>query len=380
MRRQLGQLVPITGIAHRYQESYAHQAFVPDELPSNIQLTTEAWAAVTTAHGDISRLDGAAAELPDPILLVTALLRREAVTTSALEGTHTGFGELLRAEVSSDEARGDAREVLNYVRAAEQAIADLESLPVCMRLLHQAHARLLDGVRGDSMLTGAVRPGQNWIGPDECRVTEAAFVPPPADAVQDLLADWERWIHRDDVPLLVRVAMGHVQFETIHPYVDGNGRIGRLGILLQLIEGGLLRHHLMAISGVLERDRDAYIGHLERVRDTGDWSTWIQWFALRLGEAARDSHDRITRAQNLTRQIVHDLREVGLRGSVVQLAEGLVGRPVMTAPDVQDRLGISYQTANQAIAKLVEHGTLVQISEGNYNRTFATLPMIDIFS
>lgn len=376
----LGRLVPVTGIDQRYQEPYSHHAFLPDALPTSIELSTAAWAAITAAQGDIARLDGAAGELPNPILLVTALLRREAVTTSALEGTHTGFGELLQAEVSSEEVRGDTREVLNYVTAAEQAISDLARLPVCMRLLHRAHRRLLGGVRGDSGLTGTIRPGQNWIGPEGCRITEATFVPPPADTVADLLGNWEGWIHRDDVPVLVRVAMGHVQFETIHPYVDGNGRIGRLGILLQLIEGKLLRHHLIAISGVLERDRDAYIAQLERVRSTGDWSTWVEWFALRLGEAARESHDRIARAQDLTRQIVDDLRQAGMRGSVVQLAEGLIGRPVMTAPAVQDRLGVSYQTANEAIAKLVEHGTLVQVSDGRYNRTFACLPMIQIFS
>ena len=376
----LGSLVPIRGVDHRYDEKYSHQAFVPDALPTTVELSTAAWAGVTAAQGDIARLDGAAGELPDPMLLVAALLRREAVTTSALEGTHTGFGDLLQAEVSGREARGDTREVLNYVHAAEQAIADLQHLPVCMRLLHDAHHRLLDGVRGDSSLTGTVRPGQNWIGPDECRITEATFVPPPADQVPDLLADWERWIHRVDLPVLVRVAMGHVQFETIHPYVDGNGRIGRLAILLQLIEEGLLRHHLLALSGVLERDRDTYIGQLERVRKTGDWSTWVQWFSLRLGEAARESHDRIIRAQDLTRRIVDDLRQSGQRGSVVQVAEGLVGHPVMTAPDVQRRLGVSYQTANEAIAKLVDQDTLVQVSEGNYNRTFASLPMIAIFS
>lgn len=375
----IGSFVPITGHDHRYDEPYQHAAYVPDHLPDDVALSATTWTRLTQAQAAIARLDGAVSELPDPMLLVRPLIRREAVSTSALEGTYTGFGELLGAEASRETQVGDVREVLNYVQATELGIQRLKDLPVCLRLIDEAHGVLLEGVRGESHDLGQVRTTQNWIGDPNGRIAEAALVPPPPSTLADLLASWEAWIHRDEVPLLVRVALGHYQFETIHPYTDGNGRMGRLIIVLQLIEGGLMRHHLMTISGYFERDKPAYTGHLQRVRETGDFDPWVRYVCTALEQSASESLRRIRQVQAHSRDAIAKLRGDGLRGVAIQIAEDLIGYPLLTVPDVQTRYGVSYQTANQAVARLVDHGVLQQISEGNYNRVFASRPILDLF-
>lgn len=375
----IGQFIDIRGVDHRYGEEYEHAAYIPAPLPDRVVLAPATWTAVTEAQAAIARLDGAVSELPDPMLLVRPLIRREAVSTSALEGTHTGFGELLGAEASRDEQVGDVREVLNYVEAAETGIQRLGQLPVCLRLVNEAHEVLLRGVRGDSYDVGRLRTTQNWIGDPTSRIHDAVLVPPPADRLDQLMTDWERWIHREDLPLLVRAALGHYQFETIHPYTDGNGRLGRLIVVLQLIEEQLMRHHLMTISGFFERDKATYTGHLQRVRQTGEVDPWVRYFSSALEHAAVQSLDRIRRAQEFTRDRVGALRAAGMRGVVIQVAEDLIGYPVLTVPDVENRYDVSYQTANHAVARLVEEGLLEQVSEGNYNRIFASLPLLDLF-
>lgn len=375
----IGQFERVTGVDHRYGETYDHYAFVPDPLPTETTLAAATWTIITQAQAAIARLDGAVSELPEPMLLVRPLIRTEAVSTSALEGTYTGFGELLGAEASRQAQTGDVREVLNYVRATELGIQRLDDLPVCLRLINEAHAVLLDGVRGDSYDLGQLRTGQNWIGPEDCRIHEATLVPPPAERLDQLLSDWERWFHREELPLLLRIALGHYQFETIHPYTDGNGRLGRLVAMLQLIEEGLMSHHLMTISGFFERDKQVYTGHLQRVRETGDFDRWIQFFCRGLEVSAVESLDRIRRAKEEARRAVDRLRQVNVRGTAIQIAEDLIGYPLMTVPDVESRYEVSYQTANQAVGRLVEHEVLVQVSEGNYNRVFANLAVLDVF-
>lgn len=375
----IGRFERVTGTDHRYGEAYDHVAFVPDPLSDQLELSPETWTAVTRAQAAIARLDGAVSELPEPMLLVRPLIRTEAVSTSALEGTYTGFGELLGAEASRETQTGDVREVLNYVRATELGIELLTDLPVCLRLVNQTHAVLLDGVRGDSYEVGRVRTGQNWIGPADCRIHEATLVPPPPHMLPPLLADWERWIHREGLPLLVRVAMGHYQFETIHPYTDGNGRLGRLVAVLQLIEESLMRHHLMTISGYFERDKGAYTGHLQRLRESGDFDPWVRYFTRGLEVSADSSLQRIRRAKEEARGAVATLRDASVRGVAIQIAEDLIGYPLMTVGDVESRYDVTYQTANQAVARLVDLGVLVQVSHGNYNRVFASPPIISVF-
>lgn len=377
----VGELVPISGVDHRYDEMYRHVAFVPAELPMEVELSSRAWNAVSQAQEHVARLDGAVADLPDPMLVVRPLIRREARTSSALEGTHTGFAELLGAEELEDPNPGDdLREVLNYVRAAETAIARLEELPICMRLVNEAHEVLLAGVRGDGYATGRPRSSQNWIGPEGCRIEDAVLVPPPPDAVDDALAAWEAWLHRSDLPVVLRAALAHYQFETIHPYTDGNGRIGRLVVILQMIESGLLRHHLMTISSVIEAEKGAYTTQLQRVRETGDYGAWVEYFCSVVSRSARDALDRIRAAQAVARDAVSALRDAGAKGVVVRIAEDLTAYPLMTVKSAATRYDVTYATANTAVARLCELGVLQQLSEGNYARVFASPRMVQLFA
>ena len=187
------------------------------------------------------------------------------------------------------------------------------------------------------------------------------------------------WRRSPRTRLCLRVALGHYQFETIHPYTDGNGRLGRLVALLQLIEEGLMRDHLMTISGFLEADKPAYTGHLHHVRVSGDFDPWIRFFCRGLERSAVASLKRIRQAQEIRRDAVAMLRAHGVRGAAIQVAEDLVGYPLLTVQDVEQRYGITYQTANQAVTKLVDHGLLRQIIEGNYNRMFASTSILEVF-
>ncbi|MGI9018789.1 MAG: Fic family protein [Euzebya sp.] len=371
--------MPIKGRDRRYDEEYEHVAYVPDILPDKVDLAPETWTALMRAQAAIGRLDGAVSELPDPLLLVRPLVRSEAVSTSALEGTHTGFGDLLGAEEQAAPTNSQVMEVLNYVHAAEEGIAALADLPVCMRLINAAHGTLLRGVRGDGYAVGRIRKTQNWIGPTDCRVYDAALVPPPHHLLPELLSHWEEWVHRADLPLLVRVALGHYQFETLHPYVDGNGRLGRLVVILQLIEENLVHHHVMTISGFFERDKANYIGQLQLVRETGEFDPWVRYFSDGLHRSAEQSLALIRTAQRTVRELVTDLRDTGARGLAIQIAEDLIGFPVVTARAVESRYDVSYNTANAAIRRLETAGMLIQVSAGNYNRTFAAPRVLAIF-
>ena len=375
--------MPITGHDRRFDEPWSAQAFIPDPLPTDVQLAGRTWAALTNAQAAIARLDGAVSEIPNPLLLVRPLIRREAVSTSALEGTQTDFDALLGAEATNVADTADAQEVLNYVHAVEHCLTQLNDprgLPVSRRMLDDAHGLLLRNVRGDGYRVGEPRNGQVWIGRRNGRITDADFVPPPpGDLLNDALDEWEMWIHDDHIPLLVRVALGHYQFETIHPYTDGNGRLGRLVAILQLIEDGLLSHHSMTISGWFERDRRGYIGQLQRTRETGDFDAFVTYFVTGLEESAIASLDRVRRAGALTNDFVGQVRAAKTRGLAVQITEDLLGYPVLTVPDVESRYDVSYPAANAAVARLVEIGILSQLTDGNYNRVFGARRMLGIF-
>lgn len=302
----------------------------------------------------------------------------EAVSTSALEGTHTGFGDLLGAEEQAAPADSQVMEVLNYVHAAEEGIAALADLPVCMRLINAAHGTLLRGVRGDGYDVGRIRETQlDWS--DRLPRVRRGVGATATSLLPELLSHWEEWVHRADLPLLVRVALGHYQFETLHPYVDGNGRLGRLVVILQLIEEQVVHHHVMTISGFFERGKAHYIGQLQRVRETGEFDPWVRYFAVGLHRSAEQSLALIRTAQRTVRELVTELRNTGARGLAIQIAEDLIGFPVVTAKAVESRYDVSYNAANTAIRRLETAGMLIQVSPGNYNRTFAAPRVLAIF-
>ncbi|WP_370328308.1 Fic family protein [Euzebya sp.] len=383
----IGQLVPVHVHDRRDDQYYDHFAYVPHPLPATIPLSQATFTAINEATLALGRLDGMARLLPNPLLLVRPVIRREAVSTSALEGTYAGVQDVFEADLLSDEAlAGDVREVRNYVRATEHALDLIRERPIGINLLSQLQKMLVAGTRGDSYQAGAPRREQVWIDPKEARIHQSRFVPPPpGEPLEQGIRDWERWIHGQlsptedhDIPLLVRVIVGHYQFETLHPFHDGNGRIGRLLIALHLLAEGVLQVPILYISPYLEPRRDEYTDHLRRVSETGDFEPWIEFFAEVLTKSADDALGRIKALLDTRERIVHELRDQNVRGTAVQIAESLIGYPVVSPTQAAGQHGVAYPTANNAIKRLVDAGVLTELTGRNYGRVFACIPVLRI--
>lgn len=378
----VGHLVPITVEDQRFGETFHHHAYVPEPLPRDLDLSSQTWQTVNEAATALGRLDTATTRLPNPLLLVRPAIRKEAVSTSALEGTYTELEEVLESELLGDEDRNtDIREVRNFVVAAERAIELVEERPLATNLICELHAILMDGTRGSSWQNGAVRGTHVWIGPGDAPVTESRFVPPPpGDTLLDGLKEWERWAHGEttDLPLLVRIALAHYQFETIHPFHDGNGRLGRLISMLQLIEARVLKHPVLYISPWFETRREAYHEWLRRVSETGDFDGWVSFFSQAVRDQAADAVDRTEKLLALRDSMISALRQAGARGVALDIAEHLIGFPVTSPTDASSNHGVSYQAANQAISKLTDLGILQEMTGKRYARVFAAPEVLQV--
>jgi Fic family protein len=302
--------------------------------------------------------------LPNPNLLVGPYVRREAVQSSRIEGTRTNFDELMLSDLALAEtveatpASADLREVRNYVAALEYGVGRLAELPLSLRLVRELHARLLDGVRGNVADPGNFRRSQNWIGPPGSTIQTATYVPPPPMEMKECLADWERFLHqRNTLPDLIQCALMHEQFEAIHPFLDGNGRVGRLLITLFLIERGRLSQPLLYLSDYIERNRKGYYESLQGVRTRGDWRSWLLYF---LGGVEETANRATAQAKSLL-----DLREeyrnrfIG-KVRLVALLDVLFENPYITAQRAAQTLGVTQPTARREIAALVATGDLTE--------------------
>jgi Fic family protein len=322
--------------------------------------------------------------LPNPSLLVRPAIRREAVSTSALEGTYATIGEVLEADFLDDaEVSHPVREVQNYVKATERGLELIKERPISRNMLNELHDILVKGTRGDSVEAGKVRQGQVVIGPDGCRVSEARFVPPPADERLDRgIDDWEKWINAEGgvTPLFVRLALGHYQFETLHPYRDGNGRLGRLVAILQLVDAGALHHPVLNISPWFEARRSQYQDQLAAVSETGDFDAWVTFFCEALRSQAVEAIDRITRLEALRDKLVAKVRGAGIRSVAVQIAEDLIGFPALTVTLAAEQHHVSFQTANTAVARLTALGILHSAGGKSYDRVFIAPEVMKLLS
>ena len=331
----------------------------------------------------LGRLDGVSAHLPEKALFLYAYVRKEAVLSSQIEGTQSSLSDLLLFEL--DEAPGvpldDVVEVSNYVAALEHGLARLrEGFPLSNRLIREIHGVLLSRGRGAGKEPGEFRRSQNWIG--GTRPGNAAFVPPPPTAVADCMSALERFLHAEDdgLPVLVRAGLAHVQFETIHPFLDGNGRVGRLLITFLLCHAGVLRQPLLYLSLYLKQNRAAYYELLDRVRRTGDWEAWLAFFLEGVRETAEGA---VSTAEHLTGMFSADRARIepsGRRaGSALRVHEALKSRPIVSLPEVCRSTGLSYPAASSAMELLTELG-IARESTGKrcgrlfvYDRYLATL-------
>jgi len=360
------------------QGKAAYWAFVPDPLPPPLPLDWDLAGSLSEADRALSELAGVGRTMPNPHLLIGPFERREAVLSSRIEGTQADIADLYAYEVGQLSLPGlepaaheaDVREVLNYVRALEYGLARLESLPVSLRLICELHERLLTGVRGAYATPGEFRSRQNWIGPPNCTLNDASFVPPPAPQMREALDTFERYLHKAGAhPPLVRLALIHYQFEAIHPFVDGNGRIGRLLISLLLVEWGLLPLPLLYLSAFFHRHRQEYYELLMAVSESGAWRDWITFFLLGVAEQARDAIVRAKRLQDL--QGTWRERLASARSALpLRLADCLFDSPVLTIPQAQRLLGVTYRSAQRSVQKLVAAGILQQMGESSYGKTF----------
>lgn len=352
-------------------------AFFPSETPRRLSLSDEAVKLLDEATGAVHRLGGVGRLIPNPHLLIGPHLRLEAVLSSRIEGTRTDVGQLLLFEagqVPSREAADDATEVANYVVAMEHGLARVrEGFPVSVRLFREMHERLLQGVRGQHRRPGELRTSPVWIG--GANLDDAVFVPPPPDDMQRALTDLEKFLHATNLPLLVQLAVAHYQFEVIHPFLDGNGRIGRLMIPLMLVLRDALPQPLLYLSAYFEQHRAEYYDHLLVTSQKGDLMPWIAFFLRGVRRQARDAEERTVRLVELQYQLRNELLGEGRPNSVIRLAEQLFAVPLVTAPRVESMIGVTRPTAQAAIDALVERGDLREVT-GRARRRVYEAPAI----
>ncbi len=360
--RPLGQVVNGPG---------GYRAFVPGPLPPPIAWDEELILGLSSADRAIGVLAGEGRRLSNPRLLIRPFARREAVLSSRIEGTHTTLSELMAAEArgSMDQSPADVREVGNYVAALEYGLERLETLPVSLRLVREIHGRLMQGAHGEWAAPGEFRRSQNWIGPPGSTVDEATNVPPPPSELMGCLDAWERYLYDGALPPLAHAALVHAQFEAIHPFLDGNGRVGRLITTLLFITRGLVPSPLLYLSAYFEATRDEYYARLLRVTLRGEWEGWLLYFLKGVAIQAEDAVDRIRRMDDLIVQ--WKLRLAGSRSRLPERVIDLFAEnPYWTIGGVAARLSVAFTTAQRAIERLEKAGIVRQVGEVKRNRLY----------
>lgn len=381
----VGNLVPIQWSDPLTQRTFRHFAFVPAPLPAQVNLSPATYKVLSQAERALGILDARVDQLPNPNLLIRPSLTREAVSTSALEGTYAPYADVLDSQyIDGKDTTAEVREVRNYVNAAFQGLKLIARKPICLNVVAELQGILVKGTRGDAYDAGQLRKRVVCIGDRGRGIEQSRFVPtPPGDLLIDGISSWEKWINSDqEMPVLEKIALGHYQFETLHPFSDGNGRIGRLAITLQLIEEKLLSHPVLNLSPWLEPRREDYIDHLLHVSKTGNFEPWVNFFAEGVKAQAKAAADTINKLVDFSNEVIETLKQAGERtGAVVfTLASNLIGYPVMTVSRVASDLEVSYPTANTAIAKLVKAGYLREVTGGSYGRVFRCERVYDVLA
>lgn len=324
--------------------------FIPNPIPRKITLNMRTVAVLSEADRALGRLAGAGRLLPNPDLLVHAYIKREAVASSRIEGTQATLPQVFDAEAKG-ETSDDVAEVLNYVRALNRGLERLNVLPISKRLVEEIHGVLLQGVRGAERQPGEIRHSPNWIGSPDNRPDTAVFVPPPYEEMKAGLSDWERFIHEaSDIPPLIRCALMHYQFETLHPFLDGNGRLGRLLIIFFLVGHGHLPAPILYISSYFEDHKNEYYDRIQSVRERGEIQEWLQFFCRAIEVQAADAEERAEKLTDLREEYRERLK--GTRSRAFEVVDLLLDNPVVTTSVVADQLGITPQGATNLLKQL----------------------------
>lgn len=372
------------GSGQYVKQATGYTAFIPAPLPPDppLRLDQEVTGLLSAADQALGRLDGVATILPNPDLFVAMYVRQEAVLSSQIEGTQSTLEDVLQFEI---DARGrefpkDVEEVVNYVRAMNYGLKRLETLPLSLRLIREIHGELLHGVRGGHRTPGEFRRSQNWIGPANCTLATATFVPPPVHEMQQALDNLEKFLHDTSQPILIHCGLAHAQFETIHPFLDGNGRIGRLLITFLLCQRGVLRRPLLYLSHYLKVHRAEYYDRLMATRNDGEWEQWMRFFLRGVEQVSREATataQAILRLREEHRQKIGQEAERSAQG--FELLEMLFGQPIVNVRMVQKRLGCSYVTANKLVDQFVRLGLLEEMTGYQRNRRYRYAPYLALF-
>ncbi len=358
-----------------------YQAFVPATLPPEpaIQFDNELIRLLSDADIALGRLSGIADVLPNPDLFVAMYVRKEAVLSSQIEGIQCTLDEVLEFENDSSTVQSkDIGEVVNYVDAMNYGMERLAEFPLSLRLIREIHGRLMSGVRGEHKAPGEFRRTQNWIGPQGSTLATAAFVPPPVPDMTEALSNLEAFIHdRSSLPLSIQCAIAHLQFETIHPFLDGNGRVGRLLVSLMLHQRGALTRPLLYISHYLKANRLEYYDRLTDVRKTGNWEGWIKFF---LKGVAAVGHEASATAKHIVEfrdEAKRRANEIGR--TEFAMIDHLFERPIIDARAAEQKLGVTFATANTCLNNLVTAGLIRETTGKKRGRIFRFDAYLDLF-
>ena len=352
---------------------------IPPSLPPALRWNESLAARLSAADRAVGRLAGEGRRLPDPSLLIRPFVRREAVLSSRIEGTVSTLRELLASEAGATVGGSpdDLREVANYVEALEYGVRRLRKLPLSLRLTRELHGKLLKGVRGGSAQPGEFRTVQNWIGPPGSTIANATFVPPSPDRLAAALGDWEEFLHDETLPPLVHAAIAHAQFEIIHPFLDGNGRVGRLLITLLLVARDVLPSPLLYLSAWFEATRREYYARLRAITDGGEWETWLEYFLNGVANQAEDALGRIARIDRLLSDWRSQFSDSTSR--IPDRAIALLARnPFWTVKGMATQLDVAFTTAQRAIDQLERRGIVTLRGDAKRNRVYCAQSLLAI--
>jgi Fic family protein len=364
-----------------------YKAFIPAPLPPEPALLfdPEMLRLLSEADHAVGQLDGVASKLPNPEFFVAMYVRHEAVLSSQIEGTQSTLEDILEYEIGAGGAEQpkDVEEVVNYVSAMNHGLARLDTLPLSLRLIREIHEKLMTGTRGGEKNPGEFRRTQNWIGPSGATLRTARFVPPPVSDMQAALDNLENFLHDEELPILVHCALVHAQFETIHPFLDGNGRVGRLLITFLLCHRQVLSKPLLYLSAYLKTNRIEYYDRLMAIRNNGDWEGWIKFFLRGVSEVSRaatgTAHSIVTLRETQRANINKQLAAATIANSM-KLLDLLFDHPIVTVRIVEENLNCAFVTASKLVDEFVKHGILKETTGGQRNRVFRFEPYLDIFN
>lgn len=360
----------------------AYQSFRPAPLPPNppIALSGELVAKLVDANKKLAALDGLSARIPNMDLFVSMYVRKEALLSSQIEGTQCTLDDILNPLIEENTNR-NVSDVVNYIKATEFALNRLHSLPLCNRLIKETHAVLMEGVRGQEKSPGEFRYSQNWIGGQGSTIRNARYIPPNPEDMQTAMSDLEKYMNGDDsLDPLIQAALIHYQFETTHPFLDGNGRVGRLLITLFLMEKGILSHPALYISYFLKMNRIEYYDRMTQVRKTGDYEQWVMFFLQALSDSAGDAIQTIDALTALHNQSVAKLGAFSKRQqtNLLKLFAYIETNPIIDIQKTAAALGLSYNTVSKMVTILVDEGILRQTDKARKAKIYSYADYLDI--